>query len=381
MLEDDSYRASSQYRYWTYTKTQLDKIRNETNQLATQKVRAAFRRARDRNGSNDNDDDHDNRNGDSIDTLTITEELEIVRWGCTKITQIASTMDHPPPFSIIATAIQYLRRFYLTNSPMTYHPKQIVVCAFYLALKAEHYYTSLSKFVGQLHDVREEDVRAPEFLLMQGLRFTFDVRHPMRGLEGGVAEMRARKGEVACLHGKSEAEVKARLDAVHYRARQLLKGAAQMTDAYFLFTPPQIWLAAVYVVDRVLAEDFVDSIVERIRNGRRLVDEGAEEEGKEKFRVRLLGTVSECARLLAEYKSPDDDKGLEKELRRIGRKLAKCQDPERLDIVSVAKVKAAEKRDGFDSEREQKVKKRKMERERLNKDGEVFGGGLKNVDS
>lgn len=401
MLEDDSYRASSQYRYWSYTQSQLDQIRSETNRLAAQKVHAAFQRARHKNNdsknSNSNDDadagaetkhengsngKNENESNESIDTLTIAEEQQIIRWGCTKITQIASTMDHPPPFAIIATAIQYLRRFYLTNSPMTYHPKQIVVCAFYLALKAEHYYSSLGKFVAQLRDVSEEDVRAPEFLLMQGLRFMFAVRHPMRGLEGGVAEIRARAAEVACLRGRAEAEVKARVDAVGYRARQVLRGAAQMTDVYFLFTPAQIWLAAVWVVDEVLAADYLEAVVARIGGGSDAAEDEKEDE-RDRFRSRLLGTVKECARILAEYKSPDEDKGTEKELRRIGRKLAKCQDPERLDIVSVAKAKAAEKRDGVDSEREreQKVKKRKMEREKSVKDGEVFGGGLKSIES
>ena len=69
---------------------------------------------------------------------------------------------------------------------MTYHPKQIMMCALFLATKSDLWHISLHKFVTRIGKITEEDVKAPEFLLMQGLRFTLDVRHPMRGLEGGV---------------------------------------------------------------------------------------------------------------------------------------------------------------------------------------------------
>lgn len=91
-----------------------------------------------------------------------------------------------------ATAIQYLRRFYLTNSPMTYHPKNIMACALFVATKTDNYYMSLRQFAAGIPgDTTADDVIAPEFLIMQSLRFTFDVRHPFRGLEGGIMELQA----------------------------------------------------------------------------------------------------------------------------------------------------------------------------------------------
>ena len=74
---------------------------------------------------------------------------------------------------------------------MTYHPKQIMMCALFLATKSDHWHISLHKFASRIGNTTEEDVKAPEFLLMQGLRFMLDVRHPMRGLEGGVGELLA----------------------------------------------------------------------------------------------------------------------------------------------------------------------------------------------
>ena len=75
---------------------------------------------------------------------------------------------------------------------MTYHPKQIMPCALFLATKTDNYYLSLRQFAeGVPGQTSADDIIAPEFLVMQSLRFTFDVRHPFRGLEGGIMELRA----------------------------------------------------------------------------------------------------------------------------------------------------------------------------------------------
>jgi cyclin H len=77
------------------------------------------------------------------------------------------------------------------------------------------------------------------------------------------------------------------------------------------------------------------------------------------------------------YKGIEDDKAQRKEMNRIGRKLIACQNPEKADIVAVARAKAAEKREGSESDADLKIKKRKLEREKAERDGDVFGGDLK----
>ncbi|KIX09449.1 uncharacterized protein Z518_00529 [Rhinocladiella mackenziei CBS 650.93] len=377
MIEDDFYRTSSQYRYWSYTQESLARIRQNTNDLASERVRAAFRRAKSanvvQNGSND-----DPANGGGADaadaevdiqTLTVDEELKIVEWGCSKIIDMGEAMNPRIPSNVVATAIQYLRRFYLTHSPMTYHPKQIMMCALYLATKADHFYISLPKFVAELENVSEDDVKAPEFLLLQGLRFTLDVRHPMKGLAGGHIEMNvmAEEGQLGPI-SKSTGSAK-RIGTAADQAKTLLATAAQMTDAYFLYTPSQIWLAAMMVADREL----VDTYLERKLSQLPLTEAAASLEPK------LVSTISACATLLASYRLPDDDSTQRREMKRIRKKLTVCQNPEKMDIVAVARAKAAEKREGDGSDAEKALKKRKLERERLERDGDVFGPDLKKV--
>jgi cyclin H len=254
---------------------------------------------------------------------------------------------------------------------MTYHPKSIIACALFLATKAEHFHVSPTKFAEETN-ATEDDVKAPEFLVLQGIKFTLDVRHPFKGLDGWRIEV----GEMIEL-GKGrfvEGEVgnEKRVKEAAGRARGVLEREAQMTDVYFFFSPAQICMASLRVVDEEILEAYLDvkfeDLVER--------EKGSQEEIAE-LKTKVLETVKRCAEMLSAYQSPED-KIQKKELGRIGRKLAKCQDPEKLDIVAVARAKRAEKREGSESEREKEgeKKKRKMERE---KDGDVFGGELKDV--
>ena len=77
------------------------------------------------------------------------------------------------------------------------------------------------------------------------------------------------------------------------------------------------------------------------------------------------------------YRSPEDDKAQRREINRIGKKLIACQNPEKTDIVAVTRAKGAEKREGSESEADKKTKKRKLEREKAERDGDVFGPDLK----
>jgi len=105
MYEDDAYRTSSQFRYWSYTKVQLAALRHKTNELASERVCAAIRRARARasnesGAQNGVEGDHQHVKEVNIETLTVEEELKIVRWGCTKIIEMGAAMEPPVPMEI-----------------------------------------------------------------------------------------------------------------------------------------------------------------------------------------------------------------------------------------------------------------------------------------
>lgn len=286
-----------------------------------------------------------------------------------------------------ATAVQFLKRFYLTNSPMTYHPKEIYPTAVYLAMKSENEFHSVRSFAEKLPNVTTEDILAPEFLLTQGLRFTFDVRHPFHGLEGGFMELLAftnGKGTGGLSVQKSAKEplddmlainpapdtgvrattakeMVARCQSSHGKVKELLKTSAILTDAYFLYTPSQIWLSALFLVDEPLARFYLGTKIPATSD----------------MRPKLFTTLRQCAELLKSSPA-EPDKEAKKELKRILKKLAQCRNPQKLDLVGINK---AQKRDpntnGGEGLDEKVAKKRKLERETSMKESEdLFGPAL-----
>ncbi|KAJ5099858.1 hypothetical protein N7532_006859 [Penicillium argentinense] len=373
-------------------------LRATTNAVASERVRAALRRAREARqsatpsaaGTPQTGSDAESKVGDekAVDCLTPEEELVFVRYYCETLLELGDEYKPPLPTAVRATAIQYLRRFYLTNSPMTYHPKTIMACALFLATKTDNYYMSLRHFTDGIPGKPSPDeVVAPEFLLMQGLRFSFDVRHPLRGLEGGVMELSAiaqGQGQPSPLQPHQTPEslkngllsiappptpsssITDRIGRAHTGTRELLKTAAQMTDAYFLYTPSQIWLSAFFLADRPLAEFYLDT--------------------------KLGGPITPTA-------ASTNPSGLQnplyemrtkvfkaqmKNLKRIAKKLYKCQNPEKANL--------SQKRDSAqpptsaaitdsgqvtsESETERLAKKRKLDEQKQRGSQDLFGPEL-----
>ena len=110
MIEDEIYRSSSQYRLWSYTRESLARIRQETNDLASQRVRAAFRRARSVQNGHVGDANGGGVEGAAadgeveIETLTVEEELKTVEWGCSKIVAMGEMMNPRIPSHVVVSS-------------------------------------------------------------------------------------------------------------------------------------------------------------------------------------------------------------------------------------------------------------------------------------
>jgi cyclin H len=147
---------------------------------------------------------------------------------------------------------------------MTFHPTDILKTALFFATKVENYYISLTKFEDAIEKTKPEDVLGSELLLIQGLKFTFDVRHPFWALEGVVMELQAlSRGEVPALLGgdggteERPRNVEKRARDAHGKAREYLKTSILLTDVYFHFTPSQIMMAALMIADKALTEWYI----------------------------------------------------------------------------------------------------------------------------
>ncbi|KAJ5104776.1 hypothetical protein NUU61_002123 [Penicillium alfredii] len=424
MIEDDIYRTSSQFRLWSFTNASLQSLRATTNAIASERVRRRAREAQQSTASSASGTPQPGSESESkpneeanIECLTPEEELVLVRYYCEKTLELGDTYKPPLPTMVRATAIQYLRRFYLSNSPMIYHPKSIMTCALFVATKTDNYYMSLRQFAdGIPGDTSTEDVIAPEFLLMQGLRFTFDVRHPFRGLEGGVMELQAiaqgqgqpaphlphqmpdelRRGLLAIAPPPTpSSSITDRIGRAHGTTREMLKSAAQMTDAYFLYTPSQIWLSAFLLADRPLAEFYLDTKlggpIARATDTDNSDATNPLQNPLYELRTKLLSVLTDCSAMLQSYSPLSADPDQMKGLKRIAKKLYHCQkqSPEKAHFgtaqkrdsaqppLSAAATAASDSGPASESESERLAKKRKLEQEQQARRGQdLFGPEL-----
>lgn len=369
LTEDDIYRTSSQYRLWSFSPESLAALRRKTHDLAIERARQ-----------------YANGDSEAVQYLTHEEELRLVQRYCD---QVRSTSDHFKwPVNVKATAVQYLRRFYLSNSCLTYPPKEIYKTVLFLACKTEATHTTLSDYARRI-STDPDVILAPEYKIMQALRFTLDVRQPYRGLKGVLMELlnmaNGLMGEVDGVETKgalalqqdmlslekpskeattpwkaptADVELKHltdRINAAYSAARQMLDSAALLTDAYFLYTPSQMLLAALKLSDPPLTDFYLMT----------KLDVTSE------VRPKILTTIHSCAELLGSFSQKDI---ISKEERAdLEKKLEECRDPTTRDLV---KSHAAAKR-GTESDEEEKAKKRKVAREKNMKDGEdLFGPAL-----
>jgi cyclin H len=107
MIEDDIYRASSQYRLWSYTEPSLQSLRATTNAVASERVRAALRRSREAHQSTatsaagtplpESNTEVKNKDEKDVECLTPEEELVLVRYYCEKTLELGETYKPPIP--------------------------------------------------------------------------------------------------------------------------------------------------------------------------------------------------------------------------------------------------------------------------------------------
>lgn len=86
-----------------------------------------------------------------------------------------------------------MKRFYLNNSVMNYHPKQIMVTCVYLACKVDEFNVPMEKFVA---NVKGDNTKARDFvlnnelMLMEQLKFHLTTHNPFRSVEGFLIDIK-----------------------------------------------------------------------------------------------------------------------------------------------------------------------------------------------
>ena len=281
---------------------------------------------------------------------------------------------------------------------MTYEGQNISRTAMFIANKAESYFLNAENYAARFGPkATAEKVLAPEYIIIQALRYNLDVRHPFRGLKGGHLELiELAQGKLASLPNVTQSpaelqksmlllprktggpevkmtvtELEQRITNAYGFASNVLKTAALLTDVYFLYTPSHIWLASHLLADEPLTLFYLSTKIPPTHP----------------VHTKTANTIRACAELLSSHKSfipvsaPPVDKA-EKEARekkdkeeiaRLVKKLKQCRDPDKIDLV---KLNQAQKRDAVteDGLEENKAKRRKLKRDGFEKEAEGFWG-------
>lgn len=279
---------------------------------------------------------------------------------------------------------------------MTYDATIVSKTITFIACKTDNHNITLDQYISKLGKVTRDQILAPEYVIVQALRFNFEVRHPFRGLKGVHLEIgeivsgkyegmpfdtrTAEERKQAMLKlpktvgGKeeplTEREFSKRLEYDYAFASKILKTTAQLTDAYFLYTPPQILLAAHLLADEPLTLFYLSLKLP----------------SSSPLHAKTLNTIRACASMLSSHQSynassvtPEEkeaqDAKTKKEISALMKKLKQCRDPDKIDLV---KLNQAQKRDAIAADgtglEESKAKRRKIAREAAEKEADDFWG-------
>lgn len=113
ITEDEMYRASTQYRLWNFTPERLAALRQKTNTMAREHVKAALKRKRksrkNPDGANAAENDQRSPGGShatseeelDIDFLTVDEERTLIDFFCVNLITLAKHSNFQLPTNVV----------------------------------------------------------------------------------------------------------------------------------------------------------------------------------------------------------------------------------------------------------------------------------------
>jgi len=302
-------------KFWMFTPEQLQQKRIEVNKNS----REQQQNAKGASSSDSADKDY----------ITPPEEDLLRRHYEFKIQDIARLMQLPD--KVQATAITFLKRFFLSYSVMDHDPLQIMLASVYVACKTEEHHISAEEF-GKTLSVNCDTILEMEIVLLQGLHFQFVVYHPYTPLHGFIIDLKEKR-------------ITADTDSVWTEATAIINRLLT-TDAALLYSPSQIALAALSRACKNQKKDLSGYM--------------AQFASLEQYPV-MIGCLAKIDALIDAAGSQKVDSG---EVKRVDRKLKFCRNPE----LNPASEEFQKRRERKRKEKEDKrqVKLRKVaEKERM----------------
>jgi cyclin H len=234
VTNDELYRRSSQYRYWSFTEDEISDLRIRANKRGEEIFQKRIQGLSD--DSNSILKQYINEEFKNINEI---EEREIIIYYARKCQDLSNFFKFTTQVRL--TAISYLFKFYLIHSIMEYYPQQIMYTCLFLSAKSENNFIGINNFSKAIPKTTPESILKYEYLILETMRFSLTCHHPMKSMYGFYLDIQ---------------NVLIKLDFNRlfkdYESCQSIINESIFTDVQFLFTPPQIALAALYIVDDVV---------------------------------------------------------------------------------------------------------------------------------
>ncbi|BGP56168.1 hypothetical protein JCM8202_005936 [Rhodotorula sphaerocarpa] len=266
------YHLSSQFRSWRYSEAELAEIRKNLNEQAVDRVRKLWEEEQSQrhekpppapadpapatsaasgSGSAPPSQPATPPPPSEIQYLTVEDEQALVTYYLTQVAAMCGAFKYPE--IVTATAMTYLKRFYLRNTCMDYHPKNIMLTCVFLATKTENFATSIDQFAARIPNSSPSDILSLEFLVSQSLHFEYKVHHAHVALNGLVLDMQSA--------GPDASSIAAALPKAQSYCR-----FSRLTSAELVYTPSQIALACFRLADPALVEQWLAAKESRKRD-------------------------------------------------------------------------------------------------------------------
>ncbi|ORY00404.1 cyclin-like protein [Basidiobolus meristosporus CBS 931.73] len=314
------YEQSSQYRSWRFSEKQLQEIRQISNQASIERVKTNLEEAKQLGDSQQS-------NGQT-NYLNVQDEMALVGFYETKVRDFCKAFQFPN--KVKATAITYMKRFFLYNTVMDYHPKTIMLTSLFLATKVENSFISIDDFAQRIPKTTAQSILDLEFIISQSLKFEFTIHHPYRPLHGLYLDMQSHIQDLAILTSTYE-------KAVDWVDKSLY------TDLIFLYQPSQIAMGAMNLAGKQFRCDVEGYLKQKF------------EHDPDSF-AKLQKILGEIEQTLQDYKPVQIAV-----VREIDRRLIFCRNPEKNPESLLFKRKKAQEEE---EENQRKLKKQKLVEEK-----------------
>ncbi|ODV58717.1 TFIIH complex kinase subunit CCL1, partial [Ascoidea rubescens DSM 1968] len=326
VTDDDLYRRSSQYRLWSFNQKHLMEKRQRINEngrnFVLNKLRDLIFNDDKILGDNDFKETKFKEISSKIEFVDVEEEIKMINYYSRRVEDISKIFNLSS--EVKATALSFLKKFYLEKSCMEYHPKKILYTCLFLAAKSENCFISIDKFIETIGNITKKSILSLEYKILNVLNFTLMVHHPYKPLYGFFLDIqytliRNKPNGMTFFYTENL------LNRDYSNAKNLVKETL-ISDVQFLFTPPQIALACFLQVNEEIT---IAYLKQKFRNKRAFfIEDNAtitNTLNNNKNYRKLLSVIRSCQKLMKESFDPSIE-----EATNIDKKIYYCTNPKKL---------------------------------------------------